>query len=43
MCMVSLLDLDEVVGSIENAWSPVDVAYVNDQVVRAAMFLGEYH
>ena len=41
--MVSCVDLASVVGSINEAWSPVDVAYVNDQVLRAALFHGEYH
>jgi len=41
--MVSLLDLGDVVDGIEDAWSPVDVARVNDQVVRVARFHGEYH
>lgn len=41
--MISLVDLMKVVDSIEEAWSPVDVANVNDQVVRAALFHGEYH
>jgi mannose-6-phosphate isomerase-like protein (cupin superfamily) len=41
--MISFVDLGEVIESIETAWSPVAVAYVNDQVVRAALFHGEYH
>jgi len=41
--MVSRLDLSDVIDGIEDAWSPVDVAYVNDQVVRTALFHGEYH
>ena len=28
---------------IDEPWSPVDLAMVNDQVVRMALFLGEYH
>ena len=35
--------MKEIIDSIEKAWSPVDVAYVNDQVVRAALFHGSYH
>ena len=41
--MVSFVDLGDVVDSLSEAWSPVDVARVNDQVVRAALFEGEYH
>jgi mannose-6-phosphate isomerase-like protein (cupin superfamily) len=43
MFMVSFVDLGDVVESLSGAWSPVDVARVNDQVVRAALFDGEYH
>jgi mannose-6-phosphate isomerase-like protein (cupin superfamily) len=38
-----IVDLDDVFDSIEKAWSPVNVAEVNDQVIRAALFNGEYH
>ena len=41
--MLSHVDLLRVIDSIEDAWSPVDVAFVNDQVIRVALFLGEYH
>ncbi len=30
-------------GEIDGPWSPVEVARVNDQVLRMALFLGEYH
>jgi mannose-6-phosphate isomerase-like protein (cupin superfamily) len=41
--MVSVVDLEAVVDSMGEAWSPEDVAYVNDQVLRAAVFHGSYH
>ena len=41
--MVKSVDLTEVVNSIDTPWNPVDVAHVNDQVIRAALFKGEYH
>jgi mannose-6-phosphate isomerase-like protein (cupin superfamily) len=41
--MVCFVDLGDVVESLDDAWSPVDVARVNDQVIRAALFHGEYH
>lgn len=43
MFMVSVVDLADVMRSLEATWSPMDVAGVNDQVVRAALFHGEYH
>lgn len=43
MVMVSVVDFASVVGSIDAAWSPEDVAYVNDQVLRVALFHGSYH
>ena len=43
MFMVSVVDLADVMRSLEATWSPVNVAGVNDQVVRAALFHGEYH
>ncbi len=33
--------IDEQLG--DTFWSPVDVAYVNDWVLRAAAFKGEFH
>lgn len=41
--MISRVDLSGVIEGIEGAWSPVDVAFVNDQVLRVALFDGEYH
>ncbi len=29
--------------SLKKPWTPIDVANVNDQVLRAATFEGEYH
>ena len=43
MDLVSVIDLEKVVVGFESAWSPVNVAHVNDQVVRAALFDGKYH
>jgi mannose-6-phosphate isomerase-like protein (cupin superfamily) len=37
------VDLSDVINSIEAPWSPVDAVHVNDQVLRAALFHGEYH
>lgn len=37
----NLTDVDKKLG--ENYWSPVDVAYINDWVLRAAAVKGEFH
>jgi mannose-6-phosphate isomerase-like protein (cupin superfamily) len=37
------VDIEAMCDEIEEPWSPVDLAFVNDQVVRMALFLGEYH
>ena len=37
------LSLAEKIEEIDKPWSTVDVAIVNDQAVRLAMFQGEYH
>ncbi len=36
-------DLGRIENSITSSWSPVDVAKFNGQVLRAAIFEGEYH
>ena len=37
-------DLEQVDRELgDNLWSPVDVAYINDWVLRAAAIKGEYH
>ncbi|RJQ27820.1 cupin domain-containing protein [Candidatus Parcubacteria bacterium] len=37
------ISLDEIEQQIDKAWSPVDVAEFNGQVLRVAIFEGEYH
>ena len=37
----NLEEIDKQLG--ENYWSPIDVAYVNDYVLRAAAVKGEFH
>jgi mannose-6-phosphate isomerase-like protein (cupin superfamily) len=39
--LYDLHDIDKHLG--DNYWSPVDVVYVNDHVVRAAAIKGEFH
>jgi mannose-6-phosphate isomerase-like protein (cupin superfamily) len=41
--MIPVVDVGERATEIIEPWSPLDVAYINDQVVRMALFHGEYH
>ncbi len=42
--MISKIQLKEKMKEINGrAWFPVEVAKVNDQAVRMALFKGEYH
>jgi len=41
--MIPVINLQESMDAIAQPWSPVDVASVNDQVVRLALIEGEYH
>ncbi len=41
--MIPIVDLEEKIAAIEKPWSPIDVTYINDQVVRVVIFEGEYH
>ena len=40
---IPTVDIDETCSKIDEPWSPVDLARVNDQVVRMALFHGKYH
>jgi len=37
------IDIEARWEEIEEPWSPVDLATVNDQIIRMALFHGEYH
>ncbi len=41
--MIAAISLDERAEEINTPWSPVEIARVNDQVVRMALLQGEYH
>ncbi len=41
--MIAKINLDEKAAQIDKPWSPIDIARVNDHVVRMAMIEGEYH
>jgi mannose-6-phosphate isomerase-like protein (cupin superfamily) len=41
--VIPVINLEEQANAIQQPWSPVDVARVNDQVLRLAMIQDEYH
>jgi mannose-6-phosphate isomerase-like protein (cupin superfamily) len=41
--MISAINLEDAVEQIDKPWSPIEVARVNDQVVRMSLLEGEYH
>lgn len=41
--MVVGISLEEKATEIDEPWSPIEIARVNDQVVRLAKIQGEYH
>ena len=41
--MISTIRLDDKIKEIDQPWSPVEVARVNDQVLRMSLVKGEYH
>ena len=41
--MIPVIDLESRIADIEKPWSPIDITYINDQVIRAAIFHGDYH
>jgi hypothetical protein len=41
MGMIATVALEEVMGKIRVPWSPVEIAAVNDQVIRVALLDGE--
>lgn len=40
---MGIVNLEHKAAEIEKPWSPIEIARVNDQVVRMAMIEGEYH
>ena len=43
MDYLTAINLEERAKEIDKSWSPIEVARVNDQVVRMARVEGEYH
>jgi len=41
--MIPVVDVGEKAAEITEPWSPLDMAYINDQVIRLALFQGVYH
>jgi mannose-6-phosphate isomerase-like protein (cupin superfamily) len=41
--MIPTINLEEKLGEIDKPWSPVEIARLNDQVVRMALLEGEFH
>ena len=41
--MIRVIDLEHKIKKIDKPWSPIEVARVNDQVVRMALIEGEFH
>jgi mannose-6-phosphate isomerase-like protein (cupin superfamily) len=41
--MVDVINLEETAALIDKRWSPMEIARVNDQVIRMALLQGEYH
>ena len=41
--MISTINLGDIIKKLDQAWSPLEVARVNDQVVRMSLVKGEYH
>ena len=41
--MISIINLEDKIKEIDKPWSPIDVARVDDYVVRMALVGGEYH
>ena len=41
--MISIINLEDKIKQIDEPWSPIEVARVNDQVVRIALVKGGFH
>jgi mannose-6-phosphate isomerase-like protein (cupin superfamily) len=41
--MIAKVDLGEEIDQLQEPWSPLDIARVNDQVVRLALLDGKFH
>jgi mannose-6-phosphate isomerase-like protein (cupin superfamily) len=41
--MIPATKIEDKIREVDKPWSPIELARVNDQVVRLAMVRGEYH
>jgi len=41
--VIPIINLQQKMNAIDKPWSPIDIAHVNDQVLRLALIDGEYH
>ena len=41
--MIPIVNLEDKIKQINKPWSPIEIARVNDQVVRMARLEGEFH
>ena len=41
--MNETINLEKITKTIQKAWNPKDILELNDQVIRIALFEGEYH
>lgn len=41
--MIPTINLEDKIKQIDKPWSPIEIARVNDQVVRMSLLEGEYH
>lgn len=41
--MIPTVNLEDKIKQIDKPWSPIEVARVNDQVVRMSLLEGEFH
>ena len=41
--MIPTVNLEDSIKEIDGPWSPIEIARVNDQVVRMALLDGEFH
>lgn len=41
--MISTIKIEEKIKEIDKPWTPLEIARINDQVVRLALCLGKFH
>ncbi|MFW9921959.1 MAG: cupin domain-containing protein [Candidatus Thorarchaeota archaeon] len=41
--MLEKINIQEKMAELDGPWKPIDIVNINDQVIRLALFKGEYH